>query len=226
VILYDDALLDHVDAGVFQLPTAAAAQSSGPAVAGRGQTVFMEIAGRECVLRHYYRGGLIRKLSRDSFIWLGEERTRPFIEWRLLAKLRRRELPVPRPVAARYVRSGLTYTADLITERLPGVESLAVRLVAGTMQDDLWRAVGATIASFHAQGVCHADLNAHNIQIDNEDRVYLLDFDRGRIMPGSGRWAGRNLERLHRSLEKVCRESSMSFDNRNWTTLLAGYAVG
>ena len=225
VIVYDDALLDHVDASAFAVPTDANDQQDMDASAGRGRTLFKKIAGHECVLRHYYRGGMIRNLSDDSFIWAGQDRTRPFREWRLLAGLRRRKLPVPIPVAARYVRSGLFYTADLITERLPGVDSLAERVGAGSMSDDLWRAVGATIARFHAQRVFHADLNAHNIQIDGQGLVYLLDFDRGRIMRSSGRWGGRNLQRLHRSLEKVCRTSAGSFDNRNWATLLSGYAA-
>jgi len=225
MIVYDDALLDHVDAGLFAAPTDVTDQSGIGAPAGRGRTLFKTVAGRECVLRHYYRGGMIRSLSEDSFVWAGRDHTRPFREWRLLAELRRRELPVPLPVAARCVRRGLFYTADLITERLPGVDSLAVRLGTGTMNNELWRAVGATIARFHAQRVFHADLNAHNIQLNDDNHIYLLDFDRGRIMPHSGRWGGRNLQRLHRSLEKVCRQSAGSFSNRNWATLLAGYAA-
>jgi 3-deoxy-D-manno-octulosonic acid kinase len=225
VIVYDDALLDHVDANAFAGPTDETDRSGTGALAGRGRTLFKTIGGRECVLRHYYRGGMIRRLSEDSFVWAGQERTRPFREWRLLAELQRRKLPVPIPVAARYIRRGLFYTADLITERLPGVDSLAVRLDAGTLSDDLWRNIGVTIARFHVQRVFHADLNAHNIQLDSEGRVYLLDFDRGRIMRNSGRWCGRNLQRLHRSLEKVCRESAGSFAERDWATLLAGYAT-
>jgi 3-deoxy-D-manno-octulosonic acid kinase len=225
VIVYDDALLDYVDASVFAMPIEVAEGTGTSAPAGRGRTLFKTIGGRECVLRHYYRGGMVRRLSEDAFIWAGQDRTRSFREWRLLAELRRRELPVPNPVAARYVRRGWFYSADLITELLPGVDSLAVRLGAGTMSDALWRDVGAMIARFHGQLVFHADLNAHNIQIDGEGGIYLLDFDRGCIMENSGRWGGRNLQRLHRSLEKVCRESSGSFAERDWATLLAGYAT-
>jgi len=225
MIVYDDAVLDHVDASVFAMPIDMVERPGASAKAGRGRTLFKMIAGRECVLRHYYRGGMVRNLSEDSFVWTGQDRTRPFCEWRLLAELRHRGLPVPLPVAARCVRSGMFYTADLITERLPGVDSLAVRLGAGNMNDDLWRTVGGTIARFHGQRVFHADLNAHNIQVDGDGCVYLLDFDRGRIMGESGRWAGRNLQRLRRSIEKVCRESAVSFGERNWTILLAGYAA-
>ena len=42
---------------------------------------------RQWVLRHYYRGGPIGRLLDDQFLWLGEDRTRCFREWRLLARL-------------------------------------------------------------------------------------------------------------------------------------------
>src|SRR4029453_11025308 len=68
----------------------------------------LPIMGR-WVLRHYRRGGLIAKLSQDSYLWTGAARTRSFAEWRLLAELRRRGLRVPAPIAARYVRGLFTY---------------------------------------------------------------------------------------------------------------------
>jgi len=192
-------------------------------LAGRGSARFIAVEGRPCVLRHYYRGGMIRKLSEDSFVWAGEDRTRSFHEWRLLAELQGRGLPVPRPVAARYVRRGVLYTADLITERLADVRSLASVLSVEPPGEDTWTRIGATIALFHAELVFHADLNAHNIQIDGAGRVYLLDFDRGRLMARGGSWTQHNLDRLRRSVDKVCRRLPLSFDERSWAKLLAGY---
>ena len=49
------------------------------------------------------RGGLVGKLVRDRYVWTGEDNTRPFVEWRLLAKLAVNDLRVPRPAAARYM---------------------------------------------------------------------------------------------------------------------------
>ncbi len=169
---------------------------------------------------------MIRRLSEDEFVWNGEDRTRSFREWRLLAELTRRRLPVPRPVAARYVRKGPRYTADLITERLPGVASLATKLGAGRLPADAWRSVGATIARFHAERVFHADLNAHNIQIDDAGAVYLLDFDRGRIRSRHGAWTLGNLRRLRRSLDKIRRYDAAQFADGDWDVLLQGYESG
>ena len=59
---------------------------------------------------------LVAKVSRDRYWWRGEFATRAFREWQLLYHLHRAGLPVPTPVAARYRRHGLMYTADILTD--------------------------------------------------------------------------------------------------------------
>lgn len=174
------------------------------------------------VLRHYRRGGFVAKLSQDSYLWAGASRTRSFKEWRLLAELRRRGLPVPAPVAARYVRSGLWYRADLITQLLPATHTLATLITGRELGESAWRSVGRTIAAFHHEGVHHADLNANNIVIGEVDgTVYLLDFDLGRIRP-RGAWEKEVLARLKRSLEKIRRQrKNVRFGEREWGWLLS-----
>ncbi len=90
--------------------------------AGRGSIQLIEDAGRSWVLRRYLRGGFAARFARDRYLWLGEDRTRSFQELRLLATLHARGLPVPPPVAGRYLRAALTYRAELITERLAGAQ--------------------------------------------------------------------------------------------------------
>ncbi len=62
---------------------------------GRGSISYIEVDGQQFVLRRYLRGGLPARVSRDRYLWLGEERTRPFQEFRLLAALLDRGLPGP-----------------------------------------------------------------------------------------------------------------------------------
>ena len=81
------------------------------------------------------------------------------------------------------------------------------------------------IGRFHARYVCHADLSAHNIQIDDQDQLFLLDFDCGRIMPGPGRWSRANLSRLHRSFRKIDRSGKIGFNEDEWQALMAGYTA-
>ena len=169
---------------------------------GRGSVSFITLAGLEFVLRRYLRGGLAARVSRDRYLWLGEARTRAFRELRLLAELVGLGLPVPRPVAARYIRSGLGYRGELVTRRLPGVTSLAARWLAGEATDEDWALAGRCIRRFHDAGVRHADLNANNIMLDGRGGAWLLDFDRGRVQR-PGPWREQVLARLGRSLEKI-----------------------
>jgi 3-deoxy-D-manno-octulosonic acid kinase len=71
--------------------------------------------------------------------------------------------------------------------------------------------------------VFHADLNAHNLQIDGLNRIFLLDFDRGRIRTDRSNWREANLARLHRSLAKISQDNSVHFTPREWRWLLDGY---
>lgn len=169
---------------------------------GRGSVRFVRLGAERLVLRRYLRGGLVARLSRDRYLWLGEDRTRAFHEFRLLARLAGQGLPVPRPVAARYWRDGPTYRAELATRLLPGAESLAARWLAGRACREDWERAGRCIRRFHDAGVQHADLNANNVMLDQLGHVWLLDFDRGRLRT-PGPWQGRVLARLARSLEKV-----------------------
>jgi 3-deoxy-D-manno-octulosonic acid kinase len=189
---------------------------------GRGTTWFIRVADSSFVLRHYRRGGLAAKISKDRYLWTGEPETRSFAEWFLTYHLHRAGLPVPTPIAACYRRRGLFYTADLITQRIENSESLAARLLRGTLPFTQWIAVGRCLRRFHDAGVHHADLNAHNILLTPE-QVYVIDFDRSSLRR-RGWWADTNLVRLYRSLEKVTLlEAPGSFTDDDWHSLLAGY---
>ena len=189
---------------------------------GRGTTWFIRVGEGSYVLRHYRRGGLIAKFSKDRYWYGSESETRSFAEWYLTYHLHRAGLPVPAPIAARYQRRGLFYRADLITQRIENSESLAQRLLKGPLSLTQWIAVGRCIRRFHDAGVCHADLNAHNILLTPE-QVYLIDFDRGSLRK-RGWWADTTLVRLYRSLEKVTLLAAPeSFSDEDWHSLLAGY---
>jgi 3-deoxy-D-manno-octulosonic acid kinase len=224
-ILYDASRLRKPAAELFDIEHWRKQGSLQEIAGGRASIAVVSTGEERWVLRHYRRGGFIARLSRDRYLWLGESRTRSFAEWRLLAELRRRGLPVPAPVAARYVRGALTYTADLITEQLPDSRTLADAVTGAHLPAEQWTIIGKTIAAFHREGVHHADLNAHNIMIEHAvaPRVYLLDFDRGRI-EARGSWEQEVLARLRRSLEKIkVQRGDVAFADQQWESLLAGY---
>ena len=225
-ILFDAAACgsERPDAAWFD-PAHWGAQGRARAYAGgRGGVAFVETPAGACVLRHYRRGGLAARVSTDKYLWTGARRTRPFREFRLLDHLAGSGLPVPAPVAARYVRHGMYYLGDLIVRRIPDVETLAERLDRGALDTVVAGRVGKTIARFHAAGACHADLNAHNVLLDDRNFVSLIDFDRGRLRKPALAWQQANLVRLRRSFDKLgARKRIEDFDARFWHPMLAAY---
>ena len=228
-MLSDPAMLGNslLDAGetLFDPQFWAARGETSPTPGGRGAAWFIRCGERQWVLRHSRRGGLLAPITGDRYLWLGEARVRTFAEWRLLDELTRRDLPVPKPVAALYQRSGLFYRCDLITERILNAGPLSAALAASALPGSVWREVGAVIARLHRAGADHADLNAHNILYGIGAGISVIDFDRGRLR-SPGAWRQRNLQRLRHSLEKISRDlPSDRFSPREWGWLNAGYGA-
>ncbi|GIU14897.1 MULTISPECIES: 3-deoxy-D-manno-octulosonic acid kinase [unclassified Shewanella] len=195
---------------------------------GRYTTWFVDASSidegqNQWVLRHYYRGGLIEKISRDQYLFTGLEKTRAVAELALLETLFEQGFAVPKPIAANVERSGLFYRADLIIERVEGAEDLVARLSKSAMPDEQWQTLGETIAQFHNHGVYHADLNAKNILIC-ADKFYLIDFDRGELRQSNCQWQQANMSRLLRSFRKeLGKLPSLAFSEDNWQQLHQGY---
>lgn len=191
---------------------------------GRGTTFFIQHQGRDFVLRHYQRGGLITKISEDQYLYTGLKLTRPWREWKLLEKMQEIGLPVPMPAAIKVERSGIFYKADIMMHRIPNSRTLADILIKEELSEGHWIALGSVIRRFHENGVYHTDLNANNILIDGGGRCYLIDFDRGRFRKPRMKWQKENLQRLKRSLNKFSKnEQEFNYIESNWRSLLRGY---
>jgi 3-deoxy-D-manno-octulosonic acid kinase len=66
-------------------------------------------------------------------------------------------------------------------------------------------------------------MNAHNLQIDQDGDLWMLDFDRGELRK-PGPWQQQTLRRLHRSLEKIrSRNPALYFSTADWEQFLEGY---
>lgn len=193
---------------------------------GRGNALFLRTDARRLVLRHYHRGGLIGRFVSDRYWWTTEGESRPFAEWAFTYHLRRAGLPVPIPIAARYVRHGRFYRGDLITERVDGARSLESCLFQSALSIEAWVAIGRCLRRFHNLGVCHADLNVRNILLTESVEVYLIDLDRGSLRR-PGMWRDTNLVRLRRSIEEVADKTTQDrFTEHDWQSLLDGYRGG
>lgn len=182
---------------------------------GRGSAWRLTVNGEPAVLRHYQRGGLMARMNRDRYLWQGALQTRAYREFDLMLRLSDRGLPVPRPIAARASRHGLSYRAAILTRYVEHRGALS-----DLPHQAAWHAAGAAIARLHAAGVWHADLNVHNILIDADNRAWLIDFDRAQEGVSDRSRLQDNLSRLLRSVRKVCPELIEPL----WPVLLDGYA--
>lgn len=223
-IVYDASRMDCPSADIFQVEYWRSRQALTGEATGRGSAWFLDSPFGALVLRQYLRGGLAAKVSRRHYFYTKVSRSRPFREFNILAELSETGLPVPRPVAAICEFHGLTSSGVILMEAIPSSRTLADVLSADqSSMERTWHAVGHCIRQFHNAGVWHADLNARNILVDNEYRVFLIDFDRARYMRGKLVKAGGNLKRLKRSLIKLWPSESIADLETAWEHLMVGY---
>ncbi len=223
-MLYDTSRAGNAEASWFDPKWWSARVPVDARPEGRGGVWFIDAEEQRMVLRHYHRGGWMGRFTADTYRWRGEAQTRSFLEWHMLYLMRRAGLPVPVPIAACYRRSGRNgYRADLLTEQIPGTQSLATLLGTGSMPLTHWIALGRCLRRFHDDGVFHADLNSHNVLLGEATEVWLVDFDRSRLRK-PGLWCDDNLVRLRRSIQKItARLPPEHFSDADWDSLLRGY---
>lgn len=224
VIIVDAAQAGELEAAWFDAGEWRRRGAAPLGTRSRGTVLKLDRSDETWVLRHYQRGGLVAKLVLDHYVWLGLERTRAFREYRLLLDLHGEGFPVPRPVAARVRRGGLIYRADIVTQLLAGTRMLSSYLAESGPVPGTWSEIGRVLRRLHDRGVDHPDLTAHNLLLDADGHVFVVDFDNTRIRP-PGKWRQAGVDRLKRSLRKVALETGTEFDAHGWGELLRGYGV-
>jgi 3-deoxy-D-manno-octulosonic acid kinase len=226
-IVYDASLVDAPGVEFFSVEAWDSRCALVGEAKGRGSAWFIDAPFGAVVLRQYLRGGWVAAISRDRYLFTVVSRSRPFREFHLLAALYEQGLPVPRPVATSCEHHGVISTGAIMTMRVPSAQTLADILPGKPGAPELdavfWKNVGKCIREFHNAGVWHADLNARNILLDDELKVFLIDFDRAHFTPGKAVNGKRNLERLKRSLLKLWPKDTLSVMEPSWDHLRAGY---
>ena len=223
-MVWNDSVLDSAESDLFEPDWWRSRDALLGEAQGRGAAYFLHgLDGKEWVLRHNRRGGVIARFNHDRFLYIGAERARPIRELRLIATLEALDLPVPRPIAARVAPRLGFYCGDVITQRIEQAEPLADRLANQALPSMAWQRLGAVLARFHRAGLWHADLNARNVLVDADDAFHLIDFDKARLR-APGKWRQANLARFYRSLAKF-RDTSLAFHflEADWSALRGGY---
>ncbi|GLT20419.1 3-deoxy-D-manno-octulosonic acid kinase [Vibrio zhanjiangensis] len=191
---------------------------------GRGTTWFVQTQTVQAALRHYRRGGLFGKLIADSYWFSGWEKTRSYQEYDLLNTLIEAGVNVPRPLAARAIRCGMTYKADLLSEKILNARDLVSILIDGPLAEEMYRKIGQEIVKMHNAQVNHTDLNIHNILIDDSDKVWIIDFDKCCQQSGYA-WKQSNLDRLKRSFEKELVKRKIHWSGSEWSAITADFKI-
>ncbi|WP_217534119.1 3-deoxy-D-manno-octulosonic acid kinase [Vibrio metschnikovii] len=222
MIWYDDQWVSEPLHHLFDTDYWQAEQKIIGSAKGRGTTWFVAMQHIEAALRHYRRGGLFGKVVSDQYWFQGWHKTRSYAEFHLLAHLRHQGVNVPRPIAARAVKRGLVYQADLLSEKIPNARDLVAILQENPLDERHYFLIGQQIAKLHRAQVNHTDLNIHNILIDDQDKVWIIDFDKCHQQPGEN-WKEANLQRLLRSFHKEQQRFGIHWQTQQWQSLLAGY---
>ncbi|MBD1558492.1 3-deoxy-D-manno-octulosonic acid kinase [Vibrio sp. S9_S30] len=190
---------------------------------GRGTTWFVDLGVTHAALRHYRRGGLFGKLVTDQYVFTGFDNTRSALEFSLLGVMRKGGLNVPKPIAAKVQKSGFIYRADIITEKIQNARDLVAILKSERLDAHHYKQIGRAIRKMHDLGINHTDLNIHNILMDEQEKVWVIDFDKCFQQTGEN-WKQRNLDRLKRSFEKEDQKNEIVFNiNSEWACLRNSY---
>ncbi|WP_094751581.1 3-deoxy-D-manno-octulosonic acid kinase [Psychromonas sp. CD1] len=221
-ITYDPTLITEVSLAHFTHKYWEDKRAIVGSAKGRGVTWFVQLDGLQGALRHYQRGGLFGRLIKDHYFFWGWSKTRSLQEFSLLHFLFQKGVNVPRPIAAIAIKKRLSYQADLITEKINNAQDLVSILEGTTLDAHIYKKIGEEIAKMHQAQVNHSDLNIHNILIDNNQKVWIIDFDKCHKQQGDA-WKSDNLKRLKRSFLKEQKKRNILWSEIDWRQLKESY---
>jgi 3-deoxy-D-manno-octulosonic acid kinase len=191
---------------------------------GRGAVWFINSQFGQFVIRRYRRGGLIAKFNKSHFFFTGQKNTRPWLELSLLEYMCSIGLPVPRPIGGLYTLNKGFYRGELLTQTIENAQDLFDIIKTGNSTTVNWQEIGAVVKRFHDEGIYHSDLNCHNIMVDQNGKVWLIDFDKCEQRTHNTQWKQANIDRLKRSLDKESNlYTQFNVSDAQWRTFLEGY---
>ena len=169
---------------------------------GRTSTTVARLEGiGSVVIKYYRRGGAVRYLIKQRYLKCGK--TRCQIEYELLQKVRSLGINAPEPIAFAY-RGRLFYQCWLVTREIKDHQTLVQ--ISRSNEEQTRMAIKALVKQVSMlikNKILHADLHPGNVIVDNQNQVYLLDFDKGSVFPGDkNALRTRYLRRWNRAIQK------------------------
>lgn len=167
---------------------------------GRKPLLEGRFQGKDCLVRWFYHGGVLRNMLRGRYIG---GKPRAIAELKLSAVLRGHGLPVVEPVFALTENVAIGYRQAIVTVRLDNGKDLAV---LESMAAEKLALMIKLLERFFDAGLYHPDLNIKNILfVPESGKFFLLDFDRAVLLQGPLAPVERKriYKRLFRSFDKL-----------------------
>jgi tRNA A-37 threonylcarbamoyl transferase component Bud32 len=186
-------------------------------LSGRAPLLELALGNERLVVRRFSHGGLLRWLTGRRY-W---DPQRPFRELIMARRLNANGVRVPEVVAACARRSvGAGWKLELVSRRIEGTLDLGTLLsrtargvLPAEVEQRCARALGRLVARLHELQFLHADLTPRNVLVEadslhaGEARLWLLDLDGSRFVPGLGAAErSANLARLWRHVAQMQRD--------------------
>lgn len=183
---------------LFQKPS----KISNSILGGRRSVLIEEISTIGSVaVKYYHRGGIVRHFIKKRYFKWGKTRSQK--EYELLQKVRGLGINTPEPIAFAY-RGRLFYQAWLVTREIKQHQTLAnLSIINEERTHFVMKNIIDQVTTLIKSGILHVDLHPGNVIVDNQDRVYILDFDKGSFFTGNiNVLKNRYLSRWTRAIQK------------------------
>jgi len=169
---------------------------------GRNSVTIAQLEGiGSVVVKHYTRGGLVRRVVKRRYLKWGK--TRGQVEYEVLKKVRGFGVSAPEPLVYAY-RGILLYKAWLVTREIKQQQTLAeLSFVDEERARIVMKEVAVQAATLIENNIVHADLHPGNVLVDSSDRVFIVDFDKAYLSRGNkNKLRDKYLTRWRRSVIK------------------------
>lgn len=153
------------------------------------------------IIKHYHRGGLIRYFNRNKYIKWGK--TRCQMEFDGMEHAKKCNINVPDPILTAH-KGALFYQCWLVTREISGLKSLAELCIENENRiDHMMSQVKRELTKMIENNIYHVDFHPGNVLFDENNKPYIIDFDKAYIFNGKRRkLVKKYLNRWNRAVKK------------------------